>query len=150
MTPPTIQATLFDAAGTILRLRDPVGVGYARVARRHGIHLQPEAAEDAFRSTWKAMLPLGSFRLDTSPTGGDPEKAWWRSLVQQVIAKAAPGNDHGFDAYFEDLFADYAEPDRWCLFPDTVETLDRLSRRKIPLFTSRSASPPANCSPTCA
>ena len=40
---------LFDAAGTLIELREPVGETYARVARAHGVALSPDQLEATFR-----------------------------------------------------------------------------------------------------
>lgn len=133
MPPATIQATVFDAAGTLIHLRDPVGVGYSRVARRHGFDLDAEAAEIAFRRAWKSMPRFGT--TDSGRGGGDhAEKAWWRELVFQVLEIAAPDPPAGSEAYFEDLFVEYSKPELWRPFPEVVTTLENLSSRRLRLF----------------
>ena len=61
---------LFDAAGTLIELREPVGETYARVARKHGLALPPDRLEAAFRvafTTAPAMLlDRKSTRLNSS------------------------------------------------------------------------------------
>lgn len=134
MTTTPIQAVIFDAAGTLIRLRDPVGVGYARVARRHGFAIEPEAAESAFRQTWKSMPPFGSGVPDDGASGDSAERAWWKALVMRVLEIAAPGRCSQPDAYFDDLFAEYAKPELWCPFPDALPTLGQLASRRLRLF----------------
>lgn len=134
MNPIPVQAAIFDAAGTLIHLRDPVGVGYSRVARRHGFSLEPGAAEIAFRAAWESMPRFGSGEPDSGGHGDGSERSWWRRLVFQVLEAAAPGRCLEPDAYFEELFAEYAKPELWCPFPETVTTLDALAARRLRLF----------------
>ena len=39
---PVLRAVLFDAAGTLIHVRAPVGVTYARLARAHGVTASAE------------------------------------------------------------------------------------------------------------
>ncbi|MGI9241173.1 MAG: HAD-IA family hydrolase [Verrucomicrobiales bacterium] len=133
MRPAPIQATVFDAAGTLFHLREPVGVGYSRVALRHGFALDPEAAEIAFRHAWKSMPRFGTTSFGKR-SGDQAEKAWWRELVSRVLEAASPGACARPDAYFEDLFTEYSKPELWRLFPEVIHTLEELSSRPLRLF----------------
>lgn len=112
-----IQAVLFDAAGTLLRLRSPVGETYARIAREQGVDVPAEALDAAFAGVFAAAP------ANVHP--GEPlwrvealERAWWRDRVLECFAQT--GNAAGFDdfdAYFEVLWKHYATPDAWALAP---------------------------------
>ena len=131
MNLPIIRAIFFDAAGTLIHLRESVGTGYARVARRHGFLLYPAQTDEAFRRIWKSMPPMGS------PLGASEdrsEKSWWRWLVEQLLDEVAPCGCDDRDAFFEDLFAEYAKPDLWRVFPEVNEVLDALSDSGQRLF----------------
>ncbi len=53
-----VSCVFFDAAGTLIRLREPVGEAYARIAARHGIEVDPQSVETAFLQAWKTTPPL--------------------------------------------------------------------------------------------
>lgn len=126
-----VRAILFDAAGTLIHLRESVGEGYARVARRHGFALDPPATEASFRSAWQRMPPLGSA---LGPAGDRSEKNWWREIVDQVL-DSFPDlvvDDRG--AFFEELFASYAKPEAWRPYPEVGEVLEALKNHGLRLF----------------
>ena len=125
----TIAAVLFDAAGTLIELAEPIGKVYARIAQRHGFVFDSQQVETEFRRAWKAMPPLGT----KLPNGDRSEKGWWRWLVEQIIDELADGasGDHG--NYFEELFAYYAKPTAWVICPETLSTLNRLKARGLRL-----------------
>lgn len=129
-----IHAVLFDAAGTLIHLRESVGAGYSRVASRHGMDLDPAATDAAFRSAWQAMPPMGSALGNNRDRS---EKLWWRTIVDRVLDQfpqtaAASASDR--DAYFDELFDSYASPDAWLPFPEVASVLDTLNHHGLRLF----------------
>jgi putative hydrolase of the HAD superfamily len=131
MKPDQIRAVFFDVAGTLIHLRESVGEGYSRIARRHGMRLDPDETDAAFRSAWRAMPPMGS------PLGEEAdrsEKNWWRAIVGQVLDHFPPTADADRDAYFEELFESYAMPNAWRPFPEAAEVLESLQSSKLRLF----------------
>jgi len=120
----TPKAIFLDAAGTLFDLREPVGAGYARLARPFRLHLDPVATDQAFRASWKSMDP------PYPSTSADPERAWWEELVRRVLSQlevSLPEPD--FQAYFEQLWSHYGEADTWELFPEVPAVLETLSHR---------------------
>jgi len=56
----------------------------------------------------------------------DLERAWWQELVRHIFA---PWDGfQRFDDYFAELFAYFAQPDAWAIYPEVVETLTVLER----------------------
>ncbi len=127
---PTFEAITFDAAGTLIRLREPVGTTYSQVARRHGVMASPRDLEEAFRAAWKTALPPFA-----SPDDNATEKDWWRSLVREVfrISLAELPSPDLFDEMFEDLFSHFARPGVWEAVPGSRSLLEELRSRRIPL-----------------
>lgn len=112
-----MEAILLDAAGTLFDLQEPVGETYARIGRDFGFQLPAESVESEFRKAF----PAASAPDYSSPLPGDQvEKECWKSLVQQAT-HLSPGSP--FDAYFEKLFAHYAQASAWKLYPDTLPFL---------------------------
>ncbi|HEX2261526.1 MAG TPA: HAD-IA family hydrolase, partial [Candidatus Binatia bacterium] len=61
----------------------------------------------------------------------DLERAWWKELVRRVFE---PWDGfQRFDDYFAELFAYFAQPDAWALYPEVAETLPVLERRGLVL-----------------
>lgn len=119
-----IAAISFDAAGTLIRLRRPVGETYAEVAARHGLELDAPAATMAFYRVWK--------RLPERPDGprADDDVGFWREIVRQVFAECgcAPAPEI-FAALFLEAYERYRGAGEWELFPGVMEVLVSLAPR---------------------
>lgn len=112
-----IRALFVDAAGTLLKPREPVGVSYARVARRHGQEVDPAAVQPRFRA---ALHGRAGQRQE-----GDG-RAYWRGVVAESV-----GVDD--EALFEELYALYAEPRAWWVDTDALRGLGGIARRGVRL-----------------
>jgi putative hydrolase of the HAD superfamily len=132
----TAKVIFFDAAGTLIEPRDPVGVTYARIARDYGIDTDATAMNAAFRRVFRNASPLAF------GPGRDPadlrvmEYRWWRELV--AASFAGLGEFTGFEGYFRQLFAFFADPANWRLDQETTPTLLKLHARgfKIGLISN--------------
>ncbi len=120
------EVIFFDAAGTLIRLAEPVGRHYARIARRHGLDVAEEDCERAFRAAWKARP---SRPASPGPRPED-DRPWWRRLALEVITAAGPPPAN-FDAgaWFDDLYEHFEQPGVWRLFDDVAPALARLGTR---------------------
>ena len=120
---PMIRAILFDAAGTLIHLPRGVGWHYQQIAARHGLHLEEKALASAFRDAFKnapARLAAGD------GLAGD-DKSWWHALVRQVFSTCdATLPDREFDRLFEELYAHFAEPGGWAVYPEVPGILEAL------------------------
>lgn len=123
----SLQALTFDAAGTLIRVAEPVGRTYAAFAARHGLQTAPDEVMRAFREIWKALSPP-LYPVKEPPL--DDDRGWWRLLVGNVFCKVLeePPPESVLDALFADLYRHYARPDAWAVFEDVLPALDDLSR----------------------
>jgi len=131
----TIQAILFDAAGTLIYLPRGVGWHYRHIAARHGVDLDEARLSAAFAAAFKAAaprvpgtanLPIGSAEapLISRP---DDDKLWWRALVLNVLTACGQNlPPPRYDPLFEELYAHFAEPGVWALYPEVLAVLDAL------------------------
>lgn len=124
--PSRFKAIFFDAAGTLISVREPVGETYARIALQHDIRVEPEAMMRGFRAAWKS---LPQPQHDGVPAEDD-EREWWHELVRRCIVNAleAPVPDRVLDALFADLYSHYESPEAWAVFADVVPALHALSK----------------------
>ena len=125
-----IKAIFFDAAGTLIKPARRVGETYAVLAQKYGV--EPSAAEitERFRLCFHSAPPL-AFPGTPATRIEDLERAWWRELVRRVFE---PWDGvQRFDDYFAELFAYFAQPDAWALYPEVAETLPVLERRGLVL-----------------
>jgi putative hydrolase of the HAD superfamily len=119
-------AVLFDAAGTLIELREPVGETYARVAREHGVALPPNKLEDAFRGAF-STAPAMVFPDASIEEISRLEKAWWQRVVSNTFRTADPAAQFpDFDEFFESLFDVMGRPQTWREVPGARSLLLRL------------------------
>jgi len=127
--PPTIQAVLFDAVGTLFRVRDSVGAIYHRVAVRHRPEITAEVLDAAFREEMAAADPMAFPHLSPAHLR-EMELQWWYDRVYRTFARFDLPLD--FETYRTEIF----EPFRgaaWELYPETGDTLIALHERGITL-----------------
>lgn len=126
-----IRAALFDAVGTLIHLREPVGETYARFAHGHGAELSAAALQGAFARSMRAMPPM--VFADRSPAAvRDGEREWWRMLVRSVFAAAgAAMSPAAFARCFDELFAHYASAAAWRGAEGAVDLLASLRARGV-------------------
>lgn len=124
-----IGAVLFDAGGTLFRVRGSVGQVYATVAARHGVGLAAAEIEQRFRQVFHVMPPLAFPEVSPAELPAR-EYAWWRALVSGVFHDVQFPD---FDAFFAELFAYFARGESWELFADTLPALATLRERRLRL-----------------
>lgn len=123
-----IKAITFDAAGTLMRVADPVGETYGRIAADAGAVLSPEVLEAAFVKAFAQMPPMAFPDLRGGALA-NAERDWWRRLVQRVVHQA--GGVPAFDAYFDALFSHYASGAAWRAYPEVHATLESVRARGL-------------------
>ncbi len=112
-----VKALFVDAAGTLLRPREPIGVTYTRFARLRGHEVDPVEVEHRFRAAMKGA--------GTLPQQGDGRLFWSR-----VVAESVGVDDNRL---FEDLYEWYAEPKAWWIDTEALEVLGRIARQGVRL-----------------
>ncbi|MBI4519130.1 MAG: HAD-IA family hydrolase [Deltaproteobacteria bacterium] len=124
-----IRAVLFDAHGTLIHLREPVGHTYARLAGEFGVTLAPERIEAGFCAAFRSMPPM-VFAGQSPARVRQLERAWWRTLVLATVREAnGCATFLNFEDYFNSLFDHYGSANAWELFPGARQTLIGLRQR---------------------
>ena len=121
-----IRAVLFDAVGTLIELREPVGESYARTARRHGVEISPWRVEDAFRRVLAQAPPMV---FPDAAAGDVParERDWWREAVRSTFLAADPTRRfRDFEACFLELWQHFSGPGAWTARQGAGALLERL------------------------
>ena len=126
-----IRAAYFDAAGTLFDSREPIGRSYSRIAREYGVDASENAVAARFRQVFHAAEGLAFGPGHSPPEIRRLERAWWRDRVAATFETLGKFRD--FEAYFEALFAYFADPAHWQVFPEASATLDRLKDRGLKL-----------------
>lgn len=124
----TIQAIFFDAAGTLMKPNRSVGESYAEFAAKYGVSVKPSDLSERFRVCF-GQAPRLAFPGASEETLAALERDWWKQLVAQVFGPWRPFEK--FDAFFDELFAYFAEPGAWSLYPEVLDTLAALKQRGL-------------------
>lgn len=117
----------FDAAGTLIQVRVPVGQTYAETALRHGVKVEAGALKAAFRTAW-ARMPVPQW--PEGECSADDDRGWWRQLVAEVFAEALGKSlaETVMDALFDELYEWYSRPEAWMVFDDVLPVLTDLAK----------------------
>lgn len=126
-----LRAVLFDAVGTLIELREPVGETYARHARSHGLALPAERIDDAFARAFREAGPMLFPDADAAAVP-ELERDWWRQLVRQTFRSADPHAAFpGFDACFDALWRHFSGAGAWRARAGARELLAELRARGL-------------------
>jgi putative hydrolase of the HAD superfamily len=126
-----LRAVLFDAVGTLLELREPVGETYARVARAHGVRISAWRIGDAFQRIVARAPPMVFPALPRAEVAVR-ERDWWRGVVRGTLRAAdtsAVLDD--FEHYFDALYRHYATAEAWCVTEGSLPCLRALRERGL-------------------
>jgi len=126
-----LRTVLFDAAGTLFTARVPVAATYAAIAQRHGVEADERAVRAGFHRVFHGAPGL-AFGPALEPAElRRREREWWRGVVRKSFDGLGTFDD--FDAYFDELFAYFAEPEHWAAFAGIPELLAELRGRGLTL-----------------
>jgi len=128
-----LRAVLFDAVGTLIEIREPVGETYARFAAEHGAPISPWRLGEAFGRAMAAAPPL--VFPDATPEEIDAlERGWWRERVRATFLSADSAvRPKDFEACFEDLFRHFGTAAAWRMRAGARNTLKALAGRGLRL-----------------
>ena len=126
-----MRSVLFDAAGTLIHLREPVGETYARFVRRYGGDVAPARLQAAFGETFRRMPPM-VFSGEPMQRVVALEYEWWRSLVDGVFRSARARDEIAdFDSFFADLYDHFSQAATWRAAAGAAEALSALRDRGL-------------------
>lgn len=122
----SFDAVFLDAGGTLLHPHPSVGEIYAQVAGGYGSCAAAADIEKIFRKVW--IERDGMISLE-SHSDEEKERRWWYETVERVFDEC--GKIERFDDFFHELYDLFARPDVWRLYPETLEVMTELRRRKV-------------------
>jgi len=128
-----IRAVLFDAAGTLIETREPVGETYSRIAQEQGAEISAWRLGEAF---FRAMAAAPALVFpDAGPEEiGALERQWWYDRVRATFLSAnSVLRPEDLEKCFETLYAHFAAPGSWSLRAGVQQALEELRARGLGL-----------------
>ncbi len=108
-----LRGVLFDAVGTLIELREPVGETYRRFAVDAGVDLSAARIEEAFGRVFAAAPPM-AFPGTTPEEAAELERDWWRTRVRETFRAADQMQRfEAFEAFFDALWRHFSRADSW-------------------------------------
>jgi len=126
-----LRVVFFDAAGTLFHTREPAGLSYAKIARRFGVEADERLVIDSFRRSFGAAPGLAFGPGHEAAKLRRLEREWWRQLVRAMFASISHFAE--FEAYFDALFAFFADPANWIRDPAAEPLLAGLREHGLTL-----------------
>jgi putative hydrolase of the HAD superfamily len=118
------EAVLFDVGGTLIESRPAPAAVYARVLSRWGSAVEASAVAPVFRDVWTELTQLHPRGLDRYHGLKGGEREWWGEFLRRVLARLA--HPAPWEPVLDELFAAFADPALWYVFPEVAEVLTRL------------------------
>jgi REG-2-like HAD superfamily hydrolase len=121
-----LRGVLFDATGTLIETREPVGEVYSRVALEHGVELSARRLGDAFKRIL-ARAPSRAFPSAKPDEIEALERGWWREIVRMTLqATDSTLIFKDLDAFFSQLYQYYESAAAWRLRSGAAQALVEL------------------------
>ena len=121
-----LRGVLFDATGTLIELREPVGEIYSRALRAFGGEISAWRLGDAFRRIHRQAPPM-LFPGESSERVAELERDWWYDVVRATLRAADSSLQlTDFGAFFETLYAAFATATCWRVRPGCIQALREL------------------------
>ena len=117
--------------GTLIESRPAVAEVYARVLSRWGAAVTASEVAPVFREAWTELTQVHPLGLDRYHGLKGGEREWWGELLRRVIVRLR--HPAPWAPVLDELFAAFADPALWHVFPEVVEVLGRLRARGLPL-----------------
>ena len=115
-----------DAGYTLFTANPSPPTFYHQVCVRHGVDITKEQMFEAMRDAWieTALPQLSDPDADLS-CSDEEDRQWWWDYDCDIFRRLGIPEDK-YEAIFEDIYTFFADPGAWELFPDTLESLDKL------------------------
>lgn len=126
-TLPPLQAVLLDVGGTLIDSEPSPPEVYAEVLGRWGRKIPVDRVTSAFRTTWMELTQLHPPGLDRYHLLKGGEREWWGEFVRRVMASLE--HPAPWQPVLEELFAAFADPALWRVYPEVEEVLAALRRQ---------------------
>jgi putative hydrolase of the HAD superfamily len=128
------KVIFLDAVGTLFGIRGSVGEIYSAIAlSMAGVEISAPSLDRAFRQSFKNSKPL-AFSQVNEELIPKLEYQWWRAIVKETLTEAGVIDKFlDFEQFFAQLYAYFATPAPWYIYPEVVFTLKNWQKLGIEL-----------------
>jgi len=127
---PIIRAVTFDVTHTLIH-SPRLGEIYAEVLGRHGVSVAPDEAGRLVRLVWQELACVADPARDRFTSHPEGPSGWWKRFLERLCEHLDAPPPSRFAA--AELFARFARPDSWEVYPDVRDTLDALRGQGLKL-----------------
>ncbi|HEX6865167.1 MAG TPA: HAD-IA family hydrolase [Thermoanaerobaculia bacterium] len=127
---PILRAVTFDVTHTLIHC-PRLGEIYAEVLGRHGVPVVPEEAGRLVRLVWQELACVADPARDRFTSHPEGPAGWWKRFLERLCEHLDAPSPSRFAA--AELFARFARPDSWEVYPDVPGTLAALRAQGLKL-----------------
>ena len=127
------KVILLDAVGTLVGVKGSVGEVYGDIARKYGVEVPAPSLNQAFFLSFQAAEPMAfpGTGADEIPTR---EFEWWLAIARCTFQRAGVFEQFlDFSSFFAELYAHFATPLPWFVYPDVLPALRHWQKKGIEL-----------------
>ncbi len=122
-----------DAAGTLFDVRGSVGEVYAQQAKKFGVTVKSEELNAAFYQSFASATPMTFPGIEAAKIP-QLEFEWWQTVAAKAFQIAGIFHQFSdFPQFFVELYAHFATPEPWFVYPDVFRSLNRWQQQGIEL-----------------
>ena len=127
------KVAFVDVGGTLLHPAETIGETYSRHLYRFGVECDPHSINERFFATFRnAKTEARKHNTTAYGTTEDSAIAFWRKVFLSCI-EGANLTSHTANTVFSSVYEHYGEPEAWQLFPESLEFLQQLKTRRVPI-----------------
>jgi putative hydrolase of the HAD superfamily len=133
MTENNYNIVFLDAGYTLFTANPSPSKFYHEVCIRHGADVTLSQMVEAMRSVWvDHVIPEMNDPHADFFCSDEEDRQWWWDYDREVFSLLGiPEEKH--ENIFDEIYAFFADPSAWELYPDTVEALEHLKSKGLAL-----------------